>query len=196
MARKPAPGPPRSDDDELARLLGERIRSMRQAQNLTLKQLGTQSDLSHAFLSQLERGLTTASITTLHRIARTLGTTISALLAHPAEQVVDVLRVGDGMEFAQTDLPDGTSVRSLTRTNWPVQPVEYIGGPTEFREYFQHVGHEMVYVVSGRIEVDFDGGRREELGPAEVASYPGNLRHRWRVLGDDPVRVLVIVSRE
>lgn len=44
-------------------VLGERIRALRKARKLTLKQLGQSSDLSHAFLSQLERGLTTASIT-------------------------------------------------------------------------------------------------------------------------------------
>lgn len=178
------------------RLLGARIRTMRHEQQLTLKQLGLQAELSHAFLSQLERGLTTASITTLHRIARTLGTTISALLANPAEQVVDVLRKSEGMQVSQTDVPDGSVVRSLTRLNWPVQPVEYTGGPTEFREYFQHAGHELVYVVAGHIELDFDGGRRERLGPTEVASYPGSLPHRWRVVGDTTVRVLVIVSQE
>ena len=180
-------------------LLGERIRALRKARSLTLKQLGQSSDLSHAFLSQLERGLTTASITTLNRIARTLDTTISALLANPAAQEVDVLRESDGIKVPRTDTPNGAVVRSLTRLDWPVQPLEYTGGPTEFEEFFQHPGHELIYVVTGRIELEFEDGRRERLGPTEVASYPGELPHRWRVLSspsEPEVRLLLIVSRQ
>ncbi|MFJ9174479.1 helix-turn-helix domain-containing protein [Streptomyces sp. NPDC102360] len=196
MARKPVADGPRPEDDHLMRLLGVRIRSLRRARKLTLQQLGQSADLSHAFLSQLERGLTTASITTLNRIARTLDTTISALLAHPAEQEVDVLREADGIRVPRTDTPNGAVVRSLTRHDWPVQPLEYTGGPAEFEEYFQHPGHELIYVVTGWIELDFEGGRRERLGPTEVISYPGSLPHRWRVLDDSEVRLLLIVSKQ
>ncbi|MFJ8929480.1 MULTISPECIES: helix-turn-helix domain-containing protein [unclassified Streptomyces] len=196
MARKPVADSPRPEDDHLMQLLGLRIRALRRAQKLTLQQLGQSSDLSHAFLSQLERGLTTASITTLNRIARTLDTTISALLAQPAEEVVDVLREADGIRVPRTDAPNGAVVRSLTRLDWPVEPLEYTGGPSEFEDYFQHPGHELIYVVTGLIELDFEGGRRERLGPTEVISYPGSLPHRWRVLDDSEVRLLLIVSRQ
>lgn len=92
------------------------------ARGLTLKQVGEHAGLSHAFLSQFERGLTTASVNTLQRIAVALGTTVSALLATRTEQEIGVLRAGEGVAVPRADVPDGTTVRSLSRADWPVQP--------------------------------------------------------------------------
>ncbi|RKT88868.1 Helix-turn-helix domain-containing protein [Saccharopolyspora antimicrobica] len=184
----------RTASDDWGDSVGARVRELRRGRGLTLKKLGEHAGLSHAFLSQFERGLTTASVNTLQRIAVALGTTVSALLATRTEQEIGVLRAGEGVAVPRADVPDGTTVRSLSRADWPVQPIEYTGGPVEFGDYFEHVGHEMLYVVSGRIELDFAGGRREELGPADVATYPGSTPHRWRVLGDQQVRVLVMVT--
>lgn len=184
----------RPEDDELARTLGQRVRELRRAQSLTLKDLGARAGLSHAFLSQFERGLSTASVVTLRRLSEALGTTISALLATPAAEQVNVKRVDEGTQVSVNDVPDGSVLRSLARADFPVQPVEYTGGPREFGAYFEHAGHEMLYVVSGTIEADFGDGHRERLGPRDTVSYPGTLAHRWRVTGRREVRVLLILS--
>ncbi len=70
-----------TDEHELNRLIGQRIRSHRLAQNLTLRQLSDRTDLTTSQLSQVELGKNAASIWALARISNSLGLQVSELLA-------------------------------------------------------------------------------------------------------------------
>jgi len=63
--------------------VGLRIRSMRQEQGLTLKDIAEQVNLSVGFLSQLERGKTSGSLLSLRRICAAIGCSLSELLDEP-----------------------------------------------------------------------------------------------------------------
>ena len=65
--------------EELA--LGARIRSMRQARRLTLRQLADQAGVTESFLSQVEREVASPSIASVQRIARALDLSIAELFA-------------------------------------------------------------------------------------------------------------------
>jgi DNA-binding NtrC family response regulator len=69
-----------TDEAELNRLIGQRIRSHRLAQNLTLRQLSDRTDLTTSQLSQVELGKNAASIWALARISNSLGLQVSELL--------------------------------------------------------------------------------------------------------------------
>lgn len=69
-----------TDEGELNRLIGQRIRSHRLAQNLTLRQLSDRTDLTTSQLSQVELGKNAASIWALARISNSLGLQVSELL--------------------------------------------------------------------------------------------------------------------
>lgn len=70
-----------TDEAELNRLIGQRIRSHRLAQNLTLRQLSDRTDLTTSQLSQVELGKNAASIWALARISNSLGLQVSELMA-------------------------------------------------------------------------------------------------------------------
>lgn len=69
-----------TNESELNRLIGQRIRSHRLAQNLTLRQLSDRTDLTTSQLSQVELGKNAASIWALARISNALGLQVSELL--------------------------------------------------------------------------------------------------------------------
>lgn len=69
-----------TDEGELNRLIGQRIRSHRLGQNLTLRQLSDRTDLTTSQLSQVELGKNAASIWALARISNSLGLQVSELL--------------------------------------------------------------------------------------------------------------------
>jgi DNA-binding NtrC family response regulator len=69
-----------TDESELNRLIGQRIRSHRLSQNLTLRQLSDRTDLTTSQLSQVELGKNAASIWALARICNSLGLQVSELL--------------------------------------------------------------------------------------------------------------------
>jgi mannose-6-phosphate isomerase-like protein (cupin superfamily) len=139
----------------------------------------------------------------LTAIAATLGTTAQALMAEselpvtpdsapdsaPDTEPVSVVRRAAG-EAPPVDSPGG-SVRPLVRGERAMLPVEYIGAPREFDEYISHDGEEFVYVAHGTIEVDIEG-ELYVASPGDSVYYAGGLRHRWRSLGDEEVRLVVV----
>ena len=70
-----------TNEGELNRLIGQRIRSRRLDQNLTLRQLSDRTDLTTSQLSQVELGKNAASVWALARISNALGLQVSELLA-------------------------------------------------------------------------------------------------------------------
>ena len=67
--------------DQLA-ALGAFIRSQRALANLSLRDLAERTEVSNAYLSQIERGLHEPSIRVLQAIAAALGVRLDLLLTH------------------------------------------------------------------------------------------------------------------
>lgn len=57
--------------------IGHKIKELRTSKNLTLEELASRCELTKGFLSQLERNLTSPSITTLDDILEALGSNLS-----------------------------------------------------------------------------------------------------------------------
>jgi DNA-binding NtrC family response regulator len=71
----------RDPEAELHRAIGRYIREGRTRQNLTLKQLARRTGLSVSLLSQIERAESSASLSSLYRIANALRVRMSELFA-------------------------------------------------------------------------------------------------------------------
>jgi len=70
-----------TNEQDLNRLIGQRIRRERLKQSLTLRQLSERSDLTTSQLSQVELGKNAASLWALARISGALGRQLCELLA-------------------------------------------------------------------------------------------------------------------
>jgi quercetin dioxygenase-like cupin family protein/ribosome-binding protein aMBF1 (putative translation factor) len=184
-------------EQELRDRLGHAIRTLRHRLGLTLVQLAERADLSHSFLSQLERGKARPSMQSLHRIAEALGTTQPALMSmaagatDAAGTVGDVSLVRDGAGM-QVDSPGGFA-RALVVGTRALYPLMFEGAPTEFTQAYTHPGDEIIFVVCGTIEVEIAGEELMLLGPGDTLCYPGTRPHRWRqVPGPTTPRVLMV----
>ena len=69
----------RSPEENLHRVIGETIRNLRKDRNLTLKQMARRTGLSVSLLSQIERAESSASISSLYKIASALDVRIQDL---------------------------------------------------------------------------------------------------------------------
>jgi two-component system OmpR family response regulator len=69
----------RSPEENLHRVIGETIRNLRKDRNLTLKQMARRTGLSVSLLSQIERAESSASISSLYKIAIALDARIRDL---------------------------------------------------------------------------------------------------------------------
>ncbi len=66
-------------EEELHRTIGAQIRNFRKERDLTLKQLARRTGLSVSLLSQIERAESSASVSSLYKIAAALGVKLTAL---------------------------------------------------------------------------------------------------------------------
>lgn len=70
----------RPDQDPAKPNLGAFIRNQRQLANMSLRQMAQLTDVSNAYLSQIERGLHEPSVRVVRSIAKALGTSTETLL--------------------------------------------------------------------------------------------------------------------
>ena len=68
--------------------IGQKVRELRIAKNLTQEELADRSELSKGFISQLERDLTSPSIATLVDILQCLGTNLNEFFSDDEEEQI------------------------------------------------------------------------------------------------------------
>jgi transcriptional regulator with XRE-family HTH domain len=167
------------------------MRQLRKARGLTLAELGARTGLSHAFLSQVERGIARPSMTTLAEIAEALGIGTAALLSQPSTGFAQLVRrdaapfVFERTEAAPVD------VRALTGENALIKVLESVGH-FGLSELMAHAGEEAIYVVEGEIEVGL-GAETHVLRAGDVLNFDCSVIHTYRSVGSVPPRFLVIV---
>lgn len=179
------------DADETVRAIGRRIRSLRQARNLTLQTVAERTGLSVSLISMVERGLTGPSIGTLVAIGAALGVHMADLVAvDGAGEEADPVtrkdaqptfetRQGVRRRVVQTD--DGRGFE------WAVN--EYEPGTSSAPSLTHHDGFEYGMVLDGTLTVEFEGAEHV-LRAGDAISYSSTVPHRLRNDGRRKVRAV------
>ena len=76
-------------------MIGERLKELRTARNLSLRDLAAQAGVSATLLSQVERSVTDPSLETVRRLAAVFGESITSLFAEPNAPAVWISRPGN-----------------------------------------------------------------------------------------------------
>jgi transcriptional regulator with XRE-family HTH domain len=177
--------------------VGQAIRRAREAAGLSMRALARLSEMSQPFLSQVEKGATSPSLSSLYRLAHALGLPPSELM--PSVSVprgVTVLRRGEGRELPVSDAPDAASGRLLSSgAGHVLEVVEYHIEPgADLGDWFESDGEMTVFVIDGVIDVTLEGEGSWRLAAGDAISHPADIRHRWAGVGDEPARVLLSVA--
>ncbi|QJU56195.1 helix-turn-helix transcriptional regulator [Herbiconiux sp. SALV-R1] len=180
--------------------LGRRISALRKREGFTLVRLAALTELSQPFLSQIERGKARPSMASLHRIAQALGTSTPMLLSSTSEsaaasahaeidtELVSLVRADEGSMAEQ----DTGQAKALVAGERAMHPMEFVTRLTEFEEYYEHPHPEFIYVISGVLEVDLAEQGLHVLQASDTLYFAGGVRHRWRVRGLWPARLLMV----
>ncbi|BDZ48421.1 XRE family transcriptional regulator [Frondihabitans sucicola] len=184
--------------DQQALSVGRRIRELRRARDLTLVQLAAAAQLSHPFLSQLERGLARPSMVSLERIARALGSSQVELLApvdvsgpDASRPGIEVIRASDGSRG-----PYGQAEgRLLVHGDRPFHPMILVGTSADPGDFFSHAEDEFLHVMEGSAVVDFGDGEPRVLSVGDSVYFVGGTPHRWWAAGDAGYRVFVVKEK-
>lgn len=178
--------------------VGERVKSSRTKQGLTLKELSEKTGLSVSYLSQFERGLSTVALDSLMRIAEALN-----------EDVYDYIR---GIS-AKTQDRDDVVLKSYQRLPPQIMPESTLqtelsayGGdkkmmvrmitllPKENPERLaltQHDGEEFLYVLEGALTLEVDSVRYI-LYPEDTAHFNSQREHMWYNETNRNVRFIIV----
>src|SRR5205814_10314121 len=174
--------------------VGERLRALRRSRRCTLRAVATRSGLSESFLSQVERGQSSASIASLRRIADALGVSIADLFEVDAVPGPRVLRRDE-----RPALAFGVLGRKLLLTPPPLRHLEVfageleVGGSTGEHPYAHGDSEELFVVLSGRVELELGGGLFE-LERGDSIDYRSSTPHRISNTGQDLAEVMWIIS--
>jgi transcriptional regulator with XRE-family HTH domain len=146
-----------------------------------MRELAAKAGVSQPFLSKVENGLSTPSISTLYKVAHALGVPAQDLLPR-ATMPTDVDRAGGGSTTRSVE--DDAGALSTLLTGGPGRLVEArsltLQSSRTDGEWFEHEGED---------------GRIERLGPDESLWFRSTVPHRWRNAGDKPTQLLLINAR-
>lgn len=156
--------------------IGEKLRSLRQKNNLTQKELADRCELSKGFISQLESNQTSPSLSTLEDILTTLGSSFHDFFSGE-EPDNPVCRKED--VFVKEDPHNGLTIHWLI-PNAQKKDIEPIlvtlesGAKTEVD--LPHMGEEFGYVMSGAVTLVL-GETSYRVRKGDSFSYKPSQRH-------------------
>lgn len=174
--------------------IGPKLRVMREARRLTLKQLADQVGCTGALLSQIENGVTSPSIATLKKLADTLGVNIVDFFNGEDETEAVVTPVDQRRDVFLKNW--NAKVQQLVRStkNKIMQPFYTVVAPGGgSSDPYNHVGEEFGIVLRGTLTVTV-GDKVYPVGPGESFYYSSRLPHRWVNEGKEEVEVVWVVS--
>jgi len=184
-----------SDWDTDVENLGDEIRQLRRANNLTLTELGDKIGKSAAFLSLVERNKTKPSIAALQEISDALGVHVGWFFQSDpdvdSEERKVVVRAANRRRIsysgmAETDYLghydhllsanlDGDLVLGMSR---------YEPGGSTGDDHYSHQGEEAGIVFQGTIELTV-GGETYVLEEGDSFSFTSTEPHRYHNPGDN-----------
>ncbi len=192
------PAKSRKRDTDL--LVGERIRHLRLARGQSIKNLASGAGLSTALISQIERGISSASVRVLAKLADGLDIAISDLF-EPALEDGDGDRIVARVRDRRRINLEATGVTKELLTPFSREPrldiymmtIEPHG--SSGTDAYVHQGEEAGVVLEGGIELYVDN-RQYILGEGDSFRFASNRPHRYLNAGRKTARVIWTLYRE
>ena len=176
--------------------IGEKIKAIRQKRGLSLRTLGDLCDLSPNTISLIERGVSSPSVATLHRLATAFGVPIITFFEQQENHAEVVLTRADERSRSGSarvlleSLGVGLAEQTLEPFLVTLKPGAGAGKPL-----MVHPGHELVYVLEGELEYEV-ADEKYLLSEGDALLFEARLPHNWRNLGRQPVRFLLVFQAD
>ena len=202
---------PRDGAGDPALAIGARLAAHRARRGIKVSQLARQIGVSPSLISQIERGQSRPSVSTLFALAEALGVPVDAFFrdgdqTEPAPERLTV--VG---ESPTTDREQRFVVRRGERSaidiegdvRWerltpvPLDDLEFMElvygpGAESHKALYRHPGMEMVLVLSGTLVI-FLGFERYELAAGDSICFPSSTPHRYLNPTEETTRAVTVI---
>jgi transcriptional regulator with XRE-family HTH domain len=199
---------PRDGAGDPSVTIGVRLAAHRAQRGVKVSALARQIGVSPSLISQIERGQSRPSVSTLFALAEALGVPVDAFFRDgtPEPQRLSVVGESPPPDRAQRhmvrrgersaiDIEGGVRWERLTPA--PLDDVEFMElvygpGAESHQALYRHPGMEMVLVLSGTLVI-FLGFERYELEPGDSICFPSSTPHRYLNPTEETTRAVTVI---
>ena len=178
---------------------GLRVKALREAMGLSLRDLSERSGVSAPMLSQVERGETSPTLAVAARIAGGLDLTLSQLLRLDEGGEVSIVRASErrhggpssnGHRYEVLTPPLPGQRAELSRHT--LAPGAATGGPGD-PPMHEPGARETALVEAGAVVLEIDGARHD-LNTGDCVTFDADLPHHFENTGKEEAALLAVVS--
>ena len=177
--------------------LGQKLRKLRKEQNLTQLELAQQVGITNGQISTIERGVSSPSLATLHRIARALNVPMTEFFEDERKKEIELVRKGMGRKVANTR--ENASVEVIcARSNagaFNVLFLELESGELRLNPRPSVPDEYFLYVLHGKCEVEVQGDSYV-LDPGDSVFIKAQKDQVIRNVGADELRLILVTRSE
>jgi len=177
--------------------VGPRVKALREAEGLSLRDLSVRSGVSAPMLSQVERGETSPTLQVAGRIAAGLELRLSQLLRLDEEGTVSIVHPGErraggagGHRYEVLTPPLPGQRAEVSRHT--LAPGAATGGPGD-PPMHEPGARETAVVESGAVRLLIDGAPHA-LAAGDCVTFDADLPHHFENHGKEEAVLLAIVS--
>ncbi|EAQ04141.1 DNA-binding protein, putative [Pseudooceanicola batsensis HTCC2597] len=184
---------------------GQKVRTLRRGKGLTLQQVADRAGMAGSTISKIENSNLSPTFDGLLKLARGLDVDLSTLLegeggataTSPAPSIgrLDVTRAAsrgahDAATYIYEPLAMGLKQKLIDATYVVVKARDV----AEFDQLVSHPGEELIYVLSGEVELHSDLYAPIRLGAGDSVYYDAGMGHALISVGDEDATLLNIVA--
>jgi transcriptional regulator with XRE-family HTH domain len=174
--------------------VGDHLRNVRTRQGFSVRALAARAGCSPSFISQVEHGQASPSISSLERLVQALGMTLGDFFRTTTPPAV----VRSHERAALTNSWSRAKIEALgpARAGHALEPLMITldpGGESGSPPYARD-GDEFAFVCEGDVQLTL-GEAVHRLARGDAATFSADTPHRWENVGRDPARIVVVSAR-
>ncbi len=183
----------------MRRYVGERIKKLRQAQEMSLDDVSRLTGIRADLLAAYEKGEAVPAIGPLIQLSRVFGSKVEGLLhgGAVAPELLTICRASESFGGTREDTEQSYAYSSLTRPGTAghlMEPFLITFDPRVPQgAAITHDGQEFVYIVDGTVELFYDG-QSFRLERGDSAYLSSSRPHTFHGVGEKPAQMLAVVS--
>jgi transcriptional regulator with XRE-family HTH domain len=177
--------------------LGESLRALREERRVSLRALATQTGFSPSFLSQIENGQCSPSISSMEKIANALGVTLGQFFRVAESPKANVVRSNDrpnlALEWSRANLEalaflgDGSQFQAVIVSIKPEGLSGKHASPSK--------NHEFAFIYEGQAILTLQHSDLV-LQKGDSVTIPAGMNRRWRNESDAITQILLVSVKQ
>ena len=171
--------------------LGSHLKMLREERGYTLKQTAEISGLSIGFISQVERGQTDPSLSSLKKLAGALGVKLGDLFDQDTAAHV-LVKSGEG-NILRIDSAVYCELLATSLSKAMEPMIKYISPGGESGLVDPHAGEEFIWIIEGTLQLML-GDTTYLLQKGDSVYFQSNQTHAWKNPGKELCRAMWVMT--